>query len=235
VTGASRGIGRAVAQRLLDLGASVGLVGRDRTALEAVAAGALDRACVLVADLSEREQRAALVAQAVASLGSIDALVQCAGIARHRAVGAITESDIAEQIEVNLVAPLLLAQDVAVHMRERGIAGSIVNVASTLGIRPAARTTVYAATKAGLIAMTQALAVELAADGIRVNAVAPGVIDTDMIRGARDGAELEALRRLHPLGRLGTAEDVAAGVLHLLDATFVTGSVLVVDGGLLAG
>jgi len=142
----------------------------------------------------------------------------------------------------------LMSQQVGSAMRARG-GGAIVQLASTLGLRPAPDTSAYAASKAALIAATRAFALELAPE-VRVNAVAPGVVDTEMVRrlrrepdlGAGRGREaeavaqqLEGLARLHPLGRLGTPEEVAKAVLFLLDASWVTGTVLTVDGGLTLG
>ncbi len=133
----------------------------------------------------------------------------------------------------------------APHLRTAG-GGAIVHVASTLGVRSAPGTTAYAATKAALLSVTRTLALELAADKVRVNAVLPGVVDTDMVRVPRVEVapeeapaliekQLAELRELHPIGRLGEPEDVAAAVCYLLDASWVTGAALEVDGGLLAG
>jgi NAD(P)-dependent dehydrogenase (short-subunit alcohol dehydrogenase family) len=171
--------------------------------------------------------------------------VWAAGAVRYTAIEAVLEAELRAGLELNLVAPYLLAQDASAAMKEAG--GAIVLVASTLAFSPAPSTSVYSAAKGGLVALARSLAVELA-PAIRVNAVAPGVIDTDMVRvprlrpgepepsgAARDArvtAELEALRALHPAGRLGRPEEVAGGVLYLLDAAFVTGTVLTIDGGL---
>ncbi len=245
VTGASRGIGRAVALALAARGARLALVARDATLLTRVA-GETRAPVAIAADLARSERVEALVDHAVSVLGGLDALVNCAGLVRYAAVGGIAIDELQQQLAVNFVAPFLLAQRAAWHMRENEHGGSIVNVASTLGQKPAPSTAVYAATKAALISMTQSFALELGPRRIRVNAVAPGVIDTDMVRvvrpsfeatsGGTDRARIEQqlgeLRQLHLVQRLGTPEDVAASVLYLLDAEFVSGSVLVVDGGL---
>ena len=159
----------------------------------------------------------------------------------------IEASAFGEQLAVNLVSPLLLAQSVAAHMRERR-RGAIVNVSSSLSESATPGLAAYAASKAGLNAVTRGLALELAADGIRVNAVLPGVVDTDMVRAprtspgeklsseelaARVEQQLAALRTLHPLGRLGTPEEVARVVIQVLDNEWQTGSLVVIDGGLL--
>jgi len=231
VTGASRGIGRAVALALGARGAQLALCARDREALDALCTQ-IDGACGLTCDLSRAEEAEALVGRAVAALGGLDAVINCAGIVHYAAVGGVTRDALGEQLAVNLVAPFLIAQRAAEHLRAESRPGVIINVASTLGIRPATDSSAYAASKAGMIVMTRAFATELGPSNIRVNAVAPGLIDTDMIRIPR-ADELEALRKLHPLGRLGTPEDVAEAVLYLIDADFVTGTVLTVDGGLL--
>ncbi|MGB5194914.1 MAG: SDR family oxidoreductase, partial [Polyangiales bacterium] len=168
-----------------------------------------------------------------------------AGIALYEAVGAIRPDSIDAQLRVNLVAPLLLSQAVADHMRERG--GAIVNVSSTLSERVAPQTAVYAATKAALNTLTKSLALELAPYGIRVNAVLPGGVDTDMLRTPRlrrgeslnevelqerVESQLGALAALHPLGRLGVPSEVASVIVAALDQPWQTGSLITVDGGL---
>ena len=159
---------------------------------------------------------------------------------QYTALAQLTPEALYEQFEINCFAPGLLARDAALHLAAHG-GGAIINVASTLGLKPAPLTAAYAASKAALISLTRSLALEQGAHGVRVNAVAPGVIDTDMIRAERraaDGsalpveAQLEALRKLHLLGRLGAPAEIAQAVLYLLDAQFVTGTVLVADGGL---
>jgi len=199
------------------------------------------QAALLALDLQDRGQVASVVGRACEALGGLDALVNCAGVVHYGALAQLTPEALYEQFEVNCFGPSFLARDAALHMAARG-GGAIVNVASSLGLKPAPLTAAYAASKAALISITRSLALEHGKQGVRVNAVAPGVIDTDMIRAERkrvDGSalpveeQLEALRQLHPLGRLGSAHEIAEAVLYLLDAQFVTGTVLVADGGLL--
>ena len=232
VTGASRGIGRAVVDALLARGATVAVVARTREGLAEIATQNDEgRVLVCAADVADAEQRQRLVTRLASEVGRVDGLVQCAGIAPRAKVGEIREADVAATLAVNFTAPLLLAQSIAGLMRAQGGGGSIVNVASTLGLVPTAGATVYSASKAALISATRTLALELAADGIRVNAVAPGLVDTDMLRGR----DRDALARLAPLGRLGRPAEVAEAIVSLLDAAWTTGTVHVIDGGLLAG
>ncbi len=245
VTGASRGIGRAIAQRVLEQGGRVVAVARDKAKLESLGSGDLVRP--VVADLLDSACADRIVSEGIAAFGHVDGLVNCAGMSRYQLLGTIEASAFGEQLAVNLVSPLLLAQSVAAHMRERR-RGAIVNVSSSLSESATPGLAAYAASKAGLNAVTRGLALELAADGIRVNAVLPGVVDTDMVRAprtspgeklsseelaARVEQQLAALRTLHPLGRLGTPEEVARVVIQVLDNEWQTGSLVVIDGGLL--
>ncbi len=238
VTGASRGIGRALAERLIAEGRRV----------VAVARAPIDLGCeVVLADLAADPD---VMSRACAPYGGLDALVHAAGVAPHAPLEAITDAELEAVFDLHVRAALRLTQGLAAHLRSEGRTGSIVHVASTLGLRPAAGTIAYSASKAALIALTKAAALELAPDGIRVNALAPGLVDTDMVRALRLApgepmpsgeeharrldAQLAAMRALHPLGRLGTPEEVADAIVYLLDAAWATGSVLTIDGGLTA-
>jgi len=248
LTGASRGIGRAIGEALLDAGHAVALCARDGQALAAVAAGRA-HAHVLVADLADPAQLETVVPRALASLGGLDVLINCAGVVSYQAVGDITREALQEQLAVDLIAPVLLTQAAIEPLSRAPGGGVVIQVASTLGLRPAPKTAAYSAAKAGLISMTRSFARELGPLGIRVNAVAPGVTDTDMLRAPRPARgepvaqgeaarlaverELAELTRLHPLGRIACPEDVVPSVLYLMDADFVSGAVLAVDGGLL--
>jgi NAD(P)-dependent dehydrogenase (short-subunit alcohol dehydrogenase family) len=245
VTGASRGIGRAVARRLHASGAKLALSARTLANLQPVLAETPGSSGV-PAELSDAVQVDTLVARAKDALGGFDGFVHCAGIVRHTPALAVTRSELEAQLAVNFTAAFTLSQQIGRELVAANSGGAIVHVASTLATHPAEGTAAYAASKAALIAWTKTLALELAPNAVRVNAVAPGIVDTDMIhvlRGASSGlsaAEHEArvsqqlaeLAALHPLGRLGTADEVAEAVVYLLEAKFVTGTVLVVDGGL---
>lgn len=228
VTGASRGIGRAVAELLLAEGNEVVLVARDTASLEALAKRGNGH--VLRQDLIADPDP---IRRAIEQVAELDAIIHAAGIAPHAPVGAITDDDLERCHRLHVVAALRMSQSFAAHRRERGGGGAIVHIASTLGLRPAAGRLVYSATKAALISMTRTLALELAPDRIRVNAVAPGVVETDMTTSL--DMSLESLAELHPLGRLGRPEEIAEGVRYLLGAEWVTGTVLTIDGGLTAG
>ncbi len=254
VTGASRGIGRAIATRLLGEGREVVLVARDRGALEEVARAAPDHAHVLEADLTtdiDVVERAVAMLSGLDGRGGLDGLVHAAGVATHAPLEAISDAQLESAWGIHLRAPLRLTQALAKHLRAQKRSGSIVLISSTLALRPAAGTLAYSAAKAAMVALTKGAALELAPDGIRVNTLAPGVVDTEMVRAlrlapgeamptghaheARVAAQLEALRKLHPIGRLGTPDEVAEAAVFLLDAAWATGSVLTLDGGLTAG
>jgi NAD(P)-dependent dehydrogenase (short-subunit alcohol dehydrogenase family) len=220
------------------------VVGRDRTTLAAAVDGG-DHFLV-VADLADPEAAPASVDRAVQALGGLDAFVSCAGVVKYASAADTSPEGLAQQLAVNFSAPFAMARAAIAPLREAG-GGAMVFVASTLGLAPAPLTAAYSASKAALISACKSLALELAADRIRVNAVAPGVVDTAMVHVLRPGfpgdtapeaalrAQLDALRKLHPLGRLGRPEEIADSVLYLLAAPYVTGTVLPVDGGLLLG
>ncbi len=245
VTGATRGIGRATVAAVLERGGRVIGIARDPEALGALERLYPNRFRGVAAHLENVDQLQAVADRAVEAFGELHGLVNCAGIARYEPVGSIRAESIDIQLQVNLVAPLVLSQAVAGHMRPHG--GSIVNVSSTLSERVAPFTAVYAASKAALNTLTKSLALELAPHGIRVNAVLPGGVDTDMLRQprlkpgeslaaeeleARIQSQLEALSALHPLGRLGIPTEVAAVIVAALDRQWQTGSLLTIDGGL---
>jgi len=244
LTGASRGIGKAIARMLVARGARLAVVGRDRATLAAAVDGG--EHALVVADLADPGAAPACVARAVQALGGLDAFVSCAGVVKYASAADTSPEELAQQVAVNFSAPFAMARAAIAPLREAG-GGAMVFVASTLGLAPAPLTAAYSASKAALISACKSLALELAADGIRVNAVAPGVVDTAMVHVLRPGspggaepeaalrAQLDALRKLHPLGRLGRPEDIAESVLYLLAAPYVTGTVLPVDGGLLLG
>lgn len=235
VTGGSRGIGRAVAASLAEDGASVVVSGRDPVRVE-VGAKELEAlgASVLAvqADVARREDVDRLVDRARERFGRIDVLVNNAGITRDALLVRMKDDDWDAVLNVNLRGAFLMTRAVAkVMMRQKG--GRIINIASTAGAMGNAGQANYSAAKAGLIGLTKAAARELAHWGILVNAVAPGLIDTDMAAGIPAEAR-EALLAQIPLKRVGVAREVAEVVRFLVGdgASYVTGQVIHVNGGL---
>ncbi|WP_313388796.1 SDR family NAD(P)-dependent oxidoreductase [Achromobacter aegrifaciens] len=236
VTGAFGGLGAEFARTLSAAGAHVALAGRRLQAGEQLAAelAAADRqACAIALDVTQPDSVAGLFDAASERLGgAIDILVNNAGITTARPALEHTEADWMDVIDVNLNGTWRVAQAAGRHMQAHG-GGSIINIASILGLRVAQQVPAYAASKAALIQLTQALALEWARHGIRVNALAPGYIETDLNREFFASDAGQALIRRVPQRRLGQARELSAPLLLLASdaSSFMTGSVLVVDGG----
>jgi NAD(P)-dependent dehydrogenase (short-subunit alcohol dehydrogenase family) len=239
VTGASRGIGRACAKALASAGLDVYLVAdATREELEAAcaecgAAGAA-RAYFGLYDLSKPESAEDIARAALEALGRIDVLVNNAGIRIRHPFGEFRATEFDALIAVNLRAAFLLSQAVLPAMREIG-RGRIINMASQLGLVADPGSALYGLAKAGLIHLTRSMAYELGPQGILVNAVSPGPIETEFYRQRMEREPDLRGRRLAylPVGRLGTPEEIAEVVKFLAttDATFMTGNNVVVDGG----
>jgi NAD(P)-dependent dehydrogenase (short-subunit alcohol dehydrogenase family) len=237
VTGASRGIGAAVALRLAREGAAIYLAAEGtEPELEQAARTCRDASGAESAwgvhDLVRPDEPAAMIAAAHARMGRIDVLVNNAGIRVRKAFGEFTPEEFDRVVAVNLRAPFLASQAVARIMRAQG-GGRIIHMASQLGIVAARYGAVYSLTKAGLIQLTRSMALELAADGIAVNAVCPGPVATEGFLAGRNAGELEQRARDVPIGRFGTVDEVAGVVAFLCssDANYVVGHALVMDGG----
>jgi len=234
VTGASRGIGAAIARALDRAGARVALVARDETRLRQVAAELDHDPVVLVADLADPRAPAELADRSTGSLGGVDILVNNAAIAARLATEDTDAALVDSMLAVNVRAPLLLVAALVPGMRARR-RGSIINISSVSGIVGTPRRAVYAATKGALDAATRSLAAELGPSGIRVNSVAPGVVDTDLwARNKAIPGVVEEIERQTPLGRWSTPGDVADVVVFLASdaARFVTGETISADGGM---
>ena len=237
VTGAASGMGRATAHLLADEGASVGIVDRDAEGLARVIgelAGAGARAHAVAADVSEPGAPARAVAEIRAALGPVDALVNNAGVS----LPALIDSDAFEHawtttLAVNLTAYTAFVRAALDDLRREG-AGRIVNVASTEALGATAGIAAYTAAKHGVVGLTRSLAVELGPSGVTANCICPGPINTGMTAIIPDEHKQVFARRRTALRRYGEPEEVAHATLSLLlpAASFITGAVLVVDGGL---
>lgn len=235
VTGAGRGIGAAVSRRLADAGYDVVVTDRIATMAADTASELGPRTEAHELDVTDRDAVGALVADVVARKGGIDLAVNNAMWIRYAELDAVTELDVDRMLGVGVKGPLWLSQAVAGPMREAG-GGSIVNIASLAAYLGTPRAAVYSAVKGAVVSLTQQLASDLGRDGIRVNAIAPGTIETPGATAAMsDGDRAYRLQRA-PLGRLGTPADVAEAVLYLGGpaSAFVTGQVLRLDGGISA-
>jgi 3-oxoacyl-[acyl-carrier protein] reductase len=234
VTGASRGIGRAIALRLAAQGATVIAGARGTNAQGTVDAiqAAGGQAMAVALDVAEPATVEAAVSAALAAHQRIDILVNNAGITKDQLMLRMKRDDWDAVISTNLTGSYTCVQAVLKTMVKQR-AGRIVNITSVVGQAGNAGQANYAASKAGLIGFTKALALEVASRGITVNAVAPGLIDTDMTKGISEGAHEEWAAKI-PLKRLGTPEDIAGAVAFLAsdEASYITGQVLAVNGGM---
>jgi 3-oxoacyl-[acyl-carrier protein] reductase len=232
VTGASGGIGGAIAATLHAQGAEVGLSGTKLPALEALAHSLGARAHVLPANLAEAGGADALAKAADAALGQVDILVNNAGLTRDMLAVRMKDEDWQAVIDVNLTAAFRLTRALLMGMMRRRW-GRVIGITSIVGVTGNPGQANYAASKAGMIGMSKALAAEVASRGITVNCVAPGFIATAMTRALTEAQKTQLLARV-PMGRLGASEDIAAAVLYLAstEANYVTGQTLHVNGGM---
>jgi 3-oxoacyl-[acyl-carrier protein] reductase len=232
VTGASGGIGGAIARALHGQGARVTLSGTRRDALDALAAELGEGVFVATAQLAEPAAADALVKAAEAAMGRVDVLVNNAGLTRDNLALRMKDEDWSAVIEVNLSAAFRLSRAVLRGMMKRR-AGRIIGITSVVGVTGNAGQANYAAAKAGMIGMSKALALEIASRNVTVNCIAPGFITTAMTDALSEDQRRKAAEAV-PVGRFGTAEEVAAAAVYLAsdEAAYVTGHTLHVNGGI---
>lgn len=232
VTGASGGIGGAIATALHGAGATVGLSGTRTAPLDELATALGDRAHVLPCNLGDAEAVNALPKQAIEAMGGLDILVNNAGITRDNLFMRMSEEDWAQVLEVNLTSTMRLCKGVVRPMMKARW-GRIINISSIVGSTGNPGQANYAAAKAGMVGMSKSIAYEVASRGITVNCVAPGFIATAMTDKLNDDQKSGILNQI-PAGRMGEADEIAAAVLYLAspEAGYVTGATLHVNGGM---
>ena len=240
VTGAGSGIGRACALALAREGATVALVGRRKRLLEEVAREIGESSLVLAADVARKDEVSRVVEHTVARFGAVNVLLNNAGVLHIGTAEQITEEQWDETFNTNVRALWLLSRAVLPAMRKAG-GGSIINMASVLGINGARNRASYAASKGAVVLLTKCMAIDHGHENIRVNAICPSFVETDLtaavISKAPDPSSVRKERiAVHPIGRLGQPEDIAGIAVYLAsdESSWVTGAVMPVDGGYLA-
>ncbi|HEV2599538.1 SDR family NAD(P)-dependent oxidoreductase [Sphingopyxis sp.] len=228
VTGASRGLGLAIARLAASKGDKVALVARGAD-IDAQARSIGANAIGLAADVTDPAAVAGLCAEVVERWGGIDVLINNAGLHRGGLVGALAQDDWQAVLDTNLSGPFNFVRAALPHLGE---GASIVNIGAVVGLRGFSGDAAYGASKAGLVGLTQVLAVELARRGIRVNLVIPGLTSTEMTNGISARAKAKLVAGI-PLGREGTAEELADVVWWVAGSPYMTGSIISNDGGLL--
>ncbi len=244
ITGGSRGIGEAIARTFVARGARVVIASRKLDGVASVAASIAkehgeDRVRAVAAHTGKEDDCVRLIAEAIAAFGKVDVLVNNAGTNPHFGPLVSAEGGAWDKtFDVNLKGYFWCAREVARHLSARSSAGSIINVASVAGIVASPMQGVYSMTKAAVISMTRTLAIELGPSAIRVNAIAPGFVDTKLASAILKNDDLvKVVVGRTPLGRYGTPDEIAGGALYLASdaASFLTGHTLVIDGGLTIG
>lgn len=232
VTGSTRGIGLAIAHRFASLGANVVLNGRSEISAELIDSFKYYQVKVIVisGDVSQFDDAKRMVDEAIAKLGSVDILVNNAGITNDKLMLKMTEADFESVLKVNLTGAFNMTQSVLKPMT-RARQGAIINLSSVVGLTGNVGQANYAASKAGLIGFTKSVAREVAARGVRVNAIAPGFIESDMTDAIPEKMQ-EAILAGIPMKRIGKAEEVATVASFLAEQEYLTGQVIAIDGGM---
>lgn len=240
ITGAGTGIGRACALAIAKEGAQVVLVARRKELLDELAREIGGSASVIAADISKKDDIIQAVEQVVERFGGLNVLLNNAGVMHPGTAEQITEQQWDETFNVNVRGLWLFSRSVLPHMRNAG-GGSIINMASVLGINGARNRASYAPSKGAVVLLTKSMALDHGHENVRVNAICPSFIETDLTAAIlRNAPDPEAVRRertaVHPLGRLGRPEDVAGLAVYLAsdESSWVTGATFPVDGGYLA-
>ena len=240
ITGGNRGIGLATAKLFAKEGARVVLFARDQAKGESEAKS-IDNANFIQGDVTKVEDCRRAVDESIKTFGGVDVLVNCAGVIyRNRTVEQTTEDEWDATFDVNVKGTFLMCKHAMPALRKRN--GCVVNLSSYVGMVGFRGASAYAASKAAIINLTRSMALDHAREGVRVNAVCPGSVDTEMIHTAwKNFGDVEEAQRLwaekHPLGRIAQPDEVAQAILFLAsdEASFITGTALAVDGGILAG
>lgn len=234
ISGGAGDIGRGCAERFLEEGAAVALIDRDRSRLDEARVALSARGTVLAAavDITDGASVQAGVDEATKALGGLDGLVNCAGIDLLQPFAETDWPAWERVMDINLTGTMRVIHAALGALQASGRA-AIVNIASAAGLRPIPNRVAYAASKAGLIMATKALALDLAPLGIRANVVCPGATETGLFRQWLGGATMDDVKSRYALNRIGTVPEIAAAVLYLLsdEASFTTGATLAVDGG----
>jgi NAD(P)-dependent dehydrogenase (short-subunit alcohol dehydrogenase family) len=240
ITGAGTGIGKAIAVALAAEGASVALVGRRKAPLEAVAREIGAKSIAIDADISRKADIGRAIEITVRHFGGLNTLVNNAGVLHIGTAEQITEAQWDETFAINAKGAWQLSTAVLPYLRKQG-GGSIINIASVLGVNGARNRAAYASSKGALVLLTKCMAVDHGQENIRVNAICPGFVETELTAQVfAQASDAQAVRRertaVHPIGRLGQPRDIAGLAVFLAsdESAWVTGAVLAVDGGYLA-
>ena len=232
ITGSSRGIGLAIAHKFASAGANIVLNGRGQISDDVLAefAGYPVKVVAIAGDVSDGADAKRMVEEAIAALGSVDVLVNNAGITRDKIMLKMTEEDFEQVLKVNLTGAFNMTQAVLKPMT-KARQGAVINLSSVVGLTGNVGQANYAASKAGLIGFSKSVAREVAGRNIRVNVIAPGFIESDMTDGLSEKIKEASLAQI-PMKRFGNTEEVADVALFLAGQEYLTGQVIAIDGGL---